>query len=278
MSQPTLSLPRAEFVAVPMSAFHSVLYNTLRLEAVQAIEMTLRGECPPQTAVRSIARLSSAATLPKETLFKVVGGIDEAPVALKHLVEDVASEGISGKLMAACSITRSTAASGRKIIVWSVLSEAIEGLAELLSDIAPLAVCRATPPALRADRLREFRESSCRTILILDPRVCPEEIRFHEFCRESMYLDRSYNIEQYRRSLRAACGEGSPCDAETRVRVLQTADRHAGGSIDHSVGRQLLKKIGSKVSVHANGVSPDDLLSIQHHLSGGIAPEPNEQI
>jgi hypothetical protein len=274
----TLTYPRAKFIPVPMAAFHSVLYNALRLDAIRVIDRALSGECNHQTAVRSIARLSSAATLPRETLFEVLGGVGGALVALKDLVEEVAAEGVSNKLMTACSMVRTAAAADRKIVIWSVLTEAIAGLAELLADMEPITVFRTTEPAVRANLFRQFHESASRVILVADPRVCPKRTDFLELCREAIYLDRSYNIEQYSRSVRAVCGGGSPSEVQTRVRVLQAANWQAVGSIDHSIGIQLLRKIGTNAPVHGYGVTPEDLPCIQHHLSREISPPLNEQI
>ncbi len=204
-SQLDLLPPIRRFKPVPMSPFHAALYGILRDETLQQIANIRHAQIDIISARRSVMRLLQASTSPRSTLFKILGGGETLPV--ESLIEGLVAEGDSNKIIEVCRFVRELHQSGRKVVIWTIFTDTILRLEELLRDIQPLTLRGATPTGdaddedTREGRIKLFHNSSTHGVLIANPAACSEGISLHTVCHDAVYVDRSYNAAHYLQSV-----------------------------------------------------------------------------
>lgn len=303
-SQLGLKPPHRQFIAIPMAPFHAALYGVLRDETLQQIAKIRHSQVDIISARRSVIRLLQASTNPLSTIFKIVGGDESLPVS--NLVEGLVAEGDSNKLLRTCELVRETVEAGKKIVVWTIFTDTILRLQELLTDLGPLTLYGATPTGdiedeeTREGRIRLFHDAADSTrngVLIANPAACSEGISLHKVCHEAIYVDRSYNAAHYLQSVDRIHRIGLDPYVETNIRILQTAAPRGVGSIDYSVSRRLLRKMQTMDSILEDedikkmaldeesaldpvdeGMTTADLEDLLEQLSTGTQPSEDEQI
>lgn len=300
-SQLGLTPPVREFVRVGMAPYHAALYGVLRDETLQQIANIKHSRVDIVTARRSVIRLLQASTNPLGTVFKIIGGDDSLPVT--NLVDGLVAEGDSLKIQKTCELVRESVRQGGKIVVWTIFTDTILRLAELLVDLSPLTLYGATPTGdsddeeTREGRIHLFHDSAQHNVLIANPAACSEGISLHRVCHDALYVDRSYNAAHYLQSVDRIHRIGLEPGVQTRIRVLQTAAPQGIGSIDYSVSRRLLKKMDTMTSIlddediramaldEESAIDPvdddlttDDLIDLLEQLSNGNPPAEDEQI
>jgi len=300
-SQLGLTPPIRSFIKVPMAPFHAALYGVLRDETLQQIANIRHSRVDIISARRSVIRLLQASTNPLSTIFKIVGGDDSLPIS--NLVDGLVEEGDSNKLLKACELVRNAVRQGKKIVVWTIFTDTIIRLAEMLADLSPLTLYGATPTGdsededTREGRIRLFHNSPENNILIANPAACSEGISLHKVCHDALYVDRSYNAAHYLQSVDRIHRIGLMPGVETRIHILQSSAPQGIGSIDYSVSRRLLKKMETMTSIlddddirtmaldEENALDPvddgltmEDLTDLLEQLSSGHTPAEEEQI
>jgi SNF2 family DNA or RNA helicase len=300
-SQLGLTPPRREFIPVGMAPFHAALYAVLRDETLQQLAGIRHSHVDIISARRSVMRLLEASTMPLATVFKIVGNSESIPVS--NLIDGLVAEGESNKILKTCDLVRSAVQEGRKIVVWTIFTETILRLEKRLVDLMPLTLYGATPTGdeddeeTREGKIRLFHDSVSHGLLIANPAACSEGISLHTVCHDALYVDRSYNAAHYLQSVDRIHRIGLAPGVETRIRILQTVAPKGIGSIDYSVGRRLLQKMETMISILEDddiramaldeesaldpveqGVTADDLIDLLEQLSTGKEPAEDEQI
>jgi hypothetical protein len=168
---------------------------------------------------------------------------------LPAIVEAVIQEGPSSKIRKACEMARNFATQGEKVIIWTIFTDTINRINNLLADLNPVVIYGQTPSGdiededTRESILERFKHDPQCHVLVANPAAASEGISLHMQCHNAIYLDRSYNATHYLQSIDRIHRLGLPPNIETHVWILQNLVPSGIGSIDHSVSRRLAKKI-----------------------------------
>lgn len=246
-----LGLPPAarHYYQIDMAPGQKALYGIVRNEILrQFINVT-----HPSTknidflsARRSVMRLLQISVNPTLALHGMTA--DKLEIE-SGIVDAVLEEGASTKMKAVASHARRLAKQGEKSIIWTIFTNNIIELENLLIDLNPVSIYGSIPSgdenniATREGRLRRFHlDESCK-ILIANPAAAGEGISLHTVCHNAIYLDRSYVSTHYLQSIDRIHRLGLPSDINTNIHIYQTKAPAALGSIDMSVSRRLASKI-----------------------------------
>ena len=301
-----LGLPpvRREFVHVEMSDAQLSLYSVMRSEAVAQLS-GIRGNSGVDLirARRCVMRLLQASTNPAAAALAMSNDDSGDTEAIGNLLELIASEGDSPKLMEVSRLVRESTDRGEKVVVWTIFRDTIHRLENILHDLSPVALHGGVPvgsvddDTTREGRLRKFHEDDACKVVIANPAACSEGISLHKVCHHAIYADRSYNAAHYLQSIDRIHRLGLPDDTETRITIVQSIAPQRVGSIDHSVSRRLLSKMQMMEGVLDDedirqlaldeelaeppvdrDITFDDLADILEQLLNPSVPEEDEQV
>lgn len=242
-----LELPEREsnFIDVDMLPAQLALYSVLRdhLRARASVMKIGTTGFDLAKARRSVMRLLQAATVPEA----LAGAFhdDELPALVKAAIQ----EGPSARILKAIEMAREFARSGRKVLIWTIFTPAIEKLRHLLADLNPAVIYGATASGSENDErtregnLKKFKEDSSCWVMIANPAAASEGISLHMHCHDAIYVDRSYNATHFLQSIDRIHRLGLPMDVRTQIFILRNNYPVGLGSIDFSVGRRLAVKI-----------------------------------
>ncbi|SDK47217.1 hypothetical protein [Bradyrhizobium ottawaense] len=146
-------------------------------------------------------------------------------------------------------MARSLAKEGKKSVIWTIFTDTIQQMENMLADLNPVSLYGAVPsgepsdPATREGRLHRFHSDPLCQVMLANPAAAGEGISLHRVCHEAIYLDRSYVSTHYLQSLDRIHRLGLPAGVETNIHIFQTMTPKGLGSIDHSVSRRLSQKL-----------------------------------
>lgn len=166
------------------------------------------------------------------------------------LLDKVLEEGTSTKMQAVADHARALAMNGKKVVIWTVFTGTILEMETLLADLNPVVLYGAVPsiaPELgdgREARLQRFHIDEACKVLIANPAAAGEGISLHTVCHDAIYLDRTYVTTHYLQSIDRIHRLGLKPGTETNIYIYETKAPPAIGSIDLSVRRRLIAKIG----------------------------------
>lgn len=240
--------PRRCFLQLDMGRGQTALYTMLRSEALA--QLTRFRQDPRLGLVRarrSVMRLLQVSTNPVLALEAMADGVVvDNPTGI---VQAVLEDGPSPKMRYAVDLARELAREGRKCVIWTIFTDTVRQLEEMLADLNPLTLDGAVPSGesddidTREGRLRRFHEDPQCWVIIANPAAASEGISLHRVCHDAIYVDRSYNTTHYLQSIDRIHRLGLDPKVETCIHILQTRAPQGLGSIDHSVSRRLASKL-----------------------------------
>lgn len=245
-----LDIPKAtrHFHQVDMAEGHQALYAVVRSESLRQLSASIGGSAGVDfiRARRSVMRLLQLSTNPVLALQSItenIVGVDSG------IVEQVLLEGPSLKMRAVVEHARQLAASGKKVVIWTIFTNTLHELERMLADLNPVTLYGAVPngeetdPTTREGRLWRFHNDDACKCLIANPAAAGEGISLHTVCHDAIYVDRSYVSTHYLQSVDRIHRLGLAPDVETNIHIYQTRAPVGLGSIDYSVNRRLALKI-----------------------------------
>jgi len=248
-----LGLPKAErhFIDVEMSSGQLALYSMIRNEFVRNYSTGLsRGISGAEfsKARRSVMRLLQLSVNPSLAISAMES--DGSPIE-SSIVDQVLDEGNSAKLRAVADHARLLAGEGKKAVIWTIFTGTIHSLAASLADLNPVVIHGGVPSGSANDsesregRIKRFHEDNSCFVLIANPAAAGEGISLHTVCHNALYADRSYVSTHYLQSIDRIHRLGLPSDTETNIFIYRSKAPPVIGSIDYSVSRRLVEKIGN---------------------------------
>lgn len=244
-----LDLParEVEFVDVQMHPAQLALYSVIRddLRAQASVMRTGRTAFDLIKARRSVMRLLQAASIPEA----LTVALTDTEGNLPELVKAAIQEGPSARIIKAVEMARDLARKGRKVLIWTIFTPAVEKLRNLLGDLNPAVIYGAigtgseNDETTREGNLKKFKEDPSCWVMIANPAAASEGISLHMHCHDAIYVDRSYNATHFLQSIDRIHRLGLPKNVLTHIYILRNEVPAGLGSIDFSVGRRLAAKI-----------------------------------
>jgi SNF2 family DNA or RNA helicase len=244
-----LKLPARElkFVNVKMNEAQLALYSVIKedLRAQASVLRSGRSAFDLARARRSVIRLLQAASVPEA----LAGTLTDSSGDLPQLMRAAIAEGPSARIVKAVEMARELASSGRKVLIWTIFTAAVEKLRNLLGDLNPTVIYGAIgtgsedDEGTREGNLKKFKQDKSCWVMIANPAAASEGMSLHMHCHDAIYVDRSYNAAHYLQSIDRIHRLGLPDDVLTNIYILRNELPLGVGSIDLSVGRRLKTKI-----------------------------------
>lgn len=190
------------------------------------------------------------------------------------LVEEENSGGCT-KIRAAASLARKLASEGKKTVIWSYFRHNIEYLGHyLLRDLNAEYIHGGVDMGdddeelnSRKYKIKKFKDinSNCMT-LVANYASCAEGISLHHVCHDAIYVDRSFQADQYLQSIDRICRLGN--NNEKNIYILQTKTPSSIKNIDLTVATALQ----SKIDTMGRFLNDPDLTQISINESRGELP------
>jgi hypothetical protein len=184
-------------------------------------------------------------------------------------------EGGSAKIRAACNEARRLAKQGKKTLIWSYFRWNIEYIGKyLLNDLNAEYIHGGVNMGEDDDELesrkykiKKFKDknSDC-MVLVANYASCAEGISLHHVCHNAIYLDRSFQADQYLQSIDRICRLGN--NDEKNIIILQNKIPGTLKNIDLAVNHALQKKIDNM----GRFLNDPDLVQMSLKESEGIQP------
>jgi SNF2 family DNA or RNA helicase len=236
-----------DFYDVDMAPGQLALYGVVKSEILRQLTKAVAGGGPDFISARkSVMRLLQLSTNPAlalQAMARDYTGITSG------IAEQVVAEGASVKMREVAAHARRLAALGQKSVIWTIFTQSILDMENLVADLSPVTLFGAVPsgladdPETREGRLRRFHEDPACMVMIANPAAAGEGISLHKVCHNAIYLDRSYVSTHYLQSIDRIHRLGLEEGVETYIHIYRTRAPAGLGSIDLSVSRRLAVKI-----------------------------------
>lgn len=238
-----LNLPPVirEFRSCEMNEAQLALYSVL---ADRTIAQFSKASSDPSSSIAqmraSTMRLLQASVNPGLTASAFGTEVDLLRAAIE--------EGPSPKVLLAADIARENAAQGRKTVIWTIFTDTLLLLRNMLQDLNAVVIYGGNVRGGEGDdidrevALSRFLNSESCYVLIANPAAASEGLSLHMAAHEAIYVDRTYNAAHFLQSIDRIHRLGLPEDVITRTVVLQTITPQGIGNIDLSVSRRLSTK------------------------------------
>jgi SNF2 family DNA or RNA helicase len=165
------------------------------------------------------------------------------------LVEEENTGGCT-KIRAAANLARELASKGKKTVIWSYFRHNIEFLGHyLLKDLNAEYIHGGVDMGnddeelnTRKYKIKKFKDpnSNCMT-LVANYASCAEGISLHHVCHDAIYIDRSFQADQYLQSIDRICRLGNY--NTKNIYILQSKTPSSVKNIDLTVATALQSKI-----------------------------------
>jgi hypothetical protein len=242
-----LPRPHRHFLDVDMAPGQMALYGVVKSEFLRQVSsLNLDSRFDGPAARRSVMRLLQLSANPLLALRSIA---DDAIVSSSAVLDLVVSEGPSTKMRAVADQARRLAKEGQKSVIWTIFTDTIQQMENLLADLNPVSLYGAVPtgeptdPLTREGRIRRFHQDPSCMVLIANPAAAGEGISLHKICHNAIYLDRSYVTTHYLQSIDRIHRLGLEEGIETNIYIYRTLAPMGLGCIDHSVSHRLRQKL-----------------------------------
>lgn len=244
-----LGLPpvEREFIQVEMGKGQAALYAVIRDETLSNLSsLKSGGRVDIVKCRRSVMRLLQLSANPVLALKSMM---EDAPNIKSGIVQQILEDGPSPKMLAVRELARQLAASGRKVVIWTIFTDTIGQIERMLADLNPVTIFGAIPSGESSDlstregRIKRFNTDPNCMAFIANPATAGEGISLHHVCHDAIYLDRSYNSTHYLQSIDRIHRLGLPPETQTNIHIFQTKAPGGLGCIDYSVNRRLAIKL-----------------------------------
>jgi len=268
------------YVAVEMSQAQLALYSLMRDELLRLqLDKKRATSAEIARAGRSVLRLLQVASNPLTAIQKMVEGESLMDArhdgTLKAIYHQLIEEGDSRKIQHAVQLATHLVRIGEKVVIWSSFVSTVERLVDLLEHVGAAALHGQTPTGSKEDP--ETREGiidrfhardGALNVLVANPAACSEGISLHKVCHHAIYVDRSFNAAYFLQSVDRIHRLGLPEDVDTHVHILEAVAPTQYGSVDYSVRRRLVQKLG----VMENVLNDSDLKQLMLDEDSAAAP------
>ena len=159
------------------------------------------------------------------------------------------SEGGSPKIKTACDMARKLAEEGKKTVIWSYFRNNIEfigkyALKDLHAEYIHGGVNIGSEDEFdtRKYKIKKFKDitSECK-VLVANYASCAEGISLHHACHDAIYIDRSFQADQYLQSEDRISRLGN--NTPKNIYILQSAIPRNLRNIDYAIKINLQRKI-----------------------------------
>ena len=245
-----LDLPEPNFIPVQISmgAIQSEIYSAITKSYVGLFGLDASDQVTLRKKGRAIMTVLAASTNPalirkdsKEDLANELrwppaelGGNPDLVDALNSYM----SYEIPPKYEWVSKFVASSAAKGRKVLVWSSFVGNLELMRKTLEPFDPAVIHGSVERMDREEELKRFRLDPSCSVLLTNPQTLGEGVSLHETAHDAVFVDRTYNAAQYLQALDRIHRLGLKDDVETNFYVLQSE-----GTIDKRVEVRLSAKI-----------------------------------
>jgi|TARA_B100001964_G_C14258006_1_gene613528 hypothetical protein len=251
-----LPVPNIKLVNVEMSGPQIALYSSVLNPLLRSLkEDASISYSNFRNIRRSIIRLIQISSNPvivtrrQEEEGEIIMGDNIDSNIHRALVEEE-RQGGSPKIRYACSEARRLAKLGKKTVIWSYFRHNIEYIGKyLLKDLNAEYIHGGVEVGendeeleTRKYKIKKFKDlnSNC-MVLVANYASCAEGISLHKACHDAIYIDRSFQADQYLQSVDRICRLGNS-DVKNII-ILQNKIPGSLKNIDLTVNLALQKKI-----------------------------------
>jgi len=250
-----LPIPNREFITVEMSNTQIALYTLVLGNLLKQIEGISKIDKSNFRDVRkSIIRLIMISTNPILLTSRMIENGeffygDNISSKIHLELQKELSEGGSPKIKTACEIARGLAKKGKKSVIWSYFRNNIEFIGKYaLKDLFPEYIHGGVEIGsddefdTRKYKIKKFKDpkSECK-VLVANYASCSEGISLHHVCHDAIYIDRSFQADQYLQSEDRICRLGN--NDPKNIYILQSAIPRNLRNIDYAIKVNLQRKI-----------------------------------
>lgn len=250
-----LPVPEREFIKIEMSKPQKALYELTVGKLMHQIKGVTKVDKQNFKDIRrSIVRLimisSNPILLTNKMIEKGEFYFGDNITSKVHLqLQKELEEGGSPKIKEACNIARRLSKEGKKTVIWSYFKNNIEYLGKYaLKDLGAEFIHGGVNTGsedefdTRKWKIKKFKDpkSDCK-VLIANYASCAEGISLHKVCHDAVYIDRSFQADQYLQSEDriSRLGNNDP----KKIYILESAIPGHLRNIDYAVKINLQKKI-----------------------------------
>ena len=250
-----LPVPKRQFIPVEMSNPQKILYELTVGRLINQMKgITNVDKQNFKDVRRSIVRLIMISSNPILLTNKMIekgeffyGDNISSKVHLQLQTE--LQEGGSPKIKEACNIARSLAKEGKKTIIWSYFRNNIEYLGKYaLRDLGAEFIHGGVNTGSEEEydtrkwKIKRFKDpnSDCK-VLVANYASCAEGISLHKICHNAVYVDRSFQADQYLQSEDriSRLGNNDP----KNIYILESLIPRHLRNIDYAIKVNLQRKI-----------------------------------
>ena len=250
-----LPVPTRHFITIEMSKPQKALYTLVlgnlikNIKGLSSIDKTNFKEVR-----RSMIRLIMISTNPILLTSRMIENgefyFGDSISSKIHLeLQQELSEGGSPKIRTACDMARDLAQNGKKTVIWSYFKNNIEfigkyALKDLYAEYIHGGVDVGSEDEFdtRKYKIKKFKDinSECK-VLVANYASCAEGISLHHVCHDAIYVDRSFQADQYLQSEDriSRLGNNDP----KNIYILQSAIPRDLKNIDYAIKINLQRKI-----------------------------------
>ncbi len=162
------------------------------------------------------------------------------------IVEQIISEGYSNKIKRAIEIARSNAEKNEKTIIWSFFKYNVELIANELSDLDAEYIHGSVETGddndldTREGKIKKFKNDDNCKVLVANYAACAEGISLQHACNTAVYIDRSYQLEQFLQSIDRIHRIGN--NDQKYIYILKSTSPSFVTSIDQNISVNLERK------------------------------------
>ncbi len=276
-----LPIPKIELVNVEMSKPQIALYTNVVNPLIASLKNDSNVNISNARRIRqSIIRLIQISSNPvlvtrrQEEEGDIILGENIEYNIHRALVKEE-EEGGSSKIRYACKEARRLAKEGKKTVIWSYFRWNIEYIGKyLLRDLNAEYIHGGVKMGdddkeleSRKYKIKKFKDknSDC-MVLVANYASCAEGISLHQVCHNAIYLDRSFQADQYLQSIDRICRLGN--NDEKNIKILQNKIPSSLKNIDLTVNNALQRKIDDMGSF----LNDPDLTQMSLKESEGVDP------
>ena len=247
--------PTRKFITVEMSDTQLALYSLVLGNLMKQVEgITSIDKSNFRDVRKSIIRLIMISTNPILLTTRMIENGefyfgDNISSKIHLELQKELSEGGSPKIKTACDMARKLAEEGKKTVIWSYFRNNIEfigkyALKDLHAEYIHGGVNIGSEDEFdtRKYKIKKFKDitSECK-VLVANYASCAEGISLHHACHDAIYIDRSFQADQYLQSEDRISRLGN--NTPKNIYILQSAIPRNLRNIDYAIKINLQRKI-----------------------------------
>jgi|TARA_B100001964_G_scaffold219569_1_gene261774 superfamily II DNA or RNA helicase len=245
--------PSINLIPVDMTKAQLILYTNVLDPFIESLKLNSTVNADNYIKLRrSIIKLIQISSNPilvtkkQEEEGEIIPG-DTIDFDLHRALSEEDRNGGSAKIRFACSKARELAKEGKKTVIWSYFRDNIAKISQELSDLKSEYIHGGVQVGndedeinTRKNKIKKFKEQDC-MVLVANYASCAEGISLHKVCHDAIYIDRSFQADQYLQSVDRICRLGN--QSPKNIYILQSRTPIGFQNIDLKVSNALKRKI-----------------------------------